>query len=456
VKWRVYPAYKDSGVEWLGETPEHWEVIRVKAIEGNSAEVVQTGPFGAQLHAADYVDDGVPLILIRNIANLRIDDANIPRISHEDAERLSMYRLEIGDIVFSRVGSIGRIALCTEQERGWLISGQTLRLRMCNPKLDSKFSLYAFSSSAVLTFVDLQSVGSTRGSINTDILRNMPLPIPPLPEQHAIAAFLDRETARIDALIEKKERQIKLLEEKRAALISHAVTKGLDPDVPMKESGVEWLGEIPEGWQVIRIGFVAKVGNGSTPSRTNLDYWSDGDIPWLTSGKINEGVIKTADEFVTTKAMTECHLPKVSANSVLVAITGEGKTRGMSALLKETATISQHLAYITGFDNRVTAEFLRLYLMSQYNELRRASAGGGSTRAAITCEFLRYYPAIVPPVDEQRRITGYIDEETNSIDSLIGKVQTSIGFLREYRTALISAAVTGKIDVRRQPGATHF
>jgi len=215
---------KDSGIEWLGEIPAHWEVVRVKSLEGNSSSVVQTGPFGAQLHAKDYLDDGVPLILIRNVKEMRINDTNIPRVSPEDADRLSAYRLKKGDIIFSRVGSIGRIALCTEREQDWLISGQMLRIRIINPRLNDEFAAYAIGCSAILTFIELQSVGSTRESINTDILRNLPLPIPSFNEQRAIAAFLDRETARIDALIMKIKESIDKLREYRTAMISAAVT----------------------------------------------------------------------------------------------------------------------------------------------------------------------------------------------------------------------------------------
>ncbi len=219
---------KDSRVEWLGKVPDEWGIVRVKLLEGNDTSVVQTGPFGAQLHASDYLDEGIPLILIRNVRDLKIDETDIPRISEEDAERLFMYRLNVGDIVFSRVGSIGRIALCTEREKGWLISGQMLRLRIQNPMLDSKFSLYAFSSKCLLTFVELQSVGSTRESINTDILRNMPIPVPPLPEQRAIVSFLYRETGRIDILTTKVRESISKLSEYRIALISAAVTGKID------------------------------------------------------------------------------------------------------------------------------------------------------------------------------------------------------------------------------------
>ena len=134
MKIQTYPSLNDTRAWWLGRIPDGWEVIKVKYLAGNDNSVVQTGPFGAQLHAADYVDEGVPLILIRNVKDMKIDESQIPRISPEDAERLCMYRLDAGDIVFSRVGSIGRVALCTEREKGWVISGQMLRLRLRNPR----------------------------------------------------------------------------------------------------------------------------------------------------------------------------------------------------------------------------------------------------------------------------------------------------------------------------------
>jgi restriction endonuclease S subunit len=139
---------------------------------------VQTGPFGAQLHACDYVDEGIPLILIRNVNNLKIYDNDIPKVSKEKADSLSAYRLTSGDIVFSRVGSIGRIALVTKREEGWLISGQMLRLRVNNSLLESRYLIYVFSSNLVSDYMDFMSVGSTRESINTDILKCLiPLPL---------------------------------------------------------------------------------------------------------------------------------------------------------------------------------------------------------------------------------------------------------------------------------------
>ena len=217
-------SYKPSGIPWLGDVPNHWEVKTIKNVSGHSSATVQTGPFGAQLHSSDYTDEGVPLILIKNVFGLKIHDDDIPKISQSKAESLSMYRLQKDDIVFSRVGSIGRIAPVTDKEIGWLISGQMLRLRLNNPDFDNRYLLYVFSCEETLKYVDLHSVGSTRDSINTEILRNMPFVSPPLPEQQAIANYLDQQTAKIDQAREKIQTLIEKLLERRSALITAAVT----------------------------------------------------------------------------------------------------------------------------------------------------------------------------------------------------------------------------------------
>ena len=219
---------KDSGIEWLGEIPEHWGVVSAKHLEKNSPYLAQTGPFGAQLHASDYVEEGIPLILIKNVNRLRIDDSDIPKITQEKANQLSLYRLESGDIVFSRVGSIGRIALTTVREKGWLISGQMLRLRFKSKRLIPQFAVYAISSKSIQTYFNLKSVGTTRDSINTEILKGMLLMLPPTDEQNRIVDFIQKETTRIDTIKTKTTKEIELLQEYRTALISEVVTGKID------------------------------------------------------------------------------------------------------------------------------------------------------------------------------------------------------------------------------------
>jgi len=277
------------------------------------------------------------------------------------------------------------------------------------------------------------------------------IPVPKINEQTQIAKFLDYETAKIDALIDKQLQLIALLKEKRQAVISHAVTKGLKPGAPMRDSGVEWLGEVPAHWEVKRLGYISSVGNGSTPNRSVPGYWAENietGVGWLNSTKINDGEIREVEQFITFRAVRECHLPLCEPESVLIAITGEGQTRGRAALLKTTATINQHLAYLKPNRSRIDPCFLWRQLQAMYSWLRFESAGGGSTRAALTCDFLRNIPLSLPPLDEQRELANIIDKRIRNLDSIANKAQVSLDLLQERRAALISAAVTGKIDVR--------
>lgn len=233
--------------------------------------------------------------------------------------------------------------------------------------------------------------------LSDDYVKDFEVFLPPILEREKLARFLDRKTAAIDTLIAKKQRLIQLLEEKRTALINQAVTKGLNPNAPMKDSGIPWIGEIPEHWEFVRVGYFAQVGNGSTPKRDNADYWSSEGFPWLNSSKINEEIIYDSDQYVSKQALEECHLPVVHPESVLVAITGEGQTRGRAAMLKFEATINQHLAYIRVIDSHLHPEYLWRHLQAAYQWL---SSGGGSTRAALTCEFLKEMKVPMPPPEE--------------------------------------------------------
>jgi type I restriction enzyme S subunit len=284
---------------------------------------------------------------------------------------------------------------------------------------------------------------------NWGFIGNLEIPFPPDPEeQRTIAAFLDRQTAKIDALIAKKRELIAALHEKRSAIISHAVTKGLNPDAPMKDSGIEWLGEIPAGWDVVKIKYLAQIGNGSTPLRDNEEYWHEGTFPWITSTVVNDDVVGEPTQFVTERALRECHLPIVRPQSVLVAITGQGKTRGMAAVLHYEATINQHLVYISPRSDLLLPEFLQLFLSSVYDILRIISEGAGSTRGALTVEQIANFAVFLPPTSEQWDIVKYISEHTAEIDAMTAKIMETIERLQEYRSALISATVTGRIDVR--------
>ena len=283
--------------------------------------------------------------------------------------------------------------------------------------------------------------------LNRDSAYSKDVAVPPLPQQRAIADYLDRETARIDALVAAKERVLALLADKRRALITRAVTRGLAPNVPLRDSGIRWLGEIPAHWEVWKLGHSASVGNGSTPSRSNATYWTDGTSPWLNSSVVNRHEATEADQFVTETALRECHLPLVRTGSVLVAITGQGKTRGRAVVLSFDATINQHLAYVSPDLSRLDPWFLRWIFLSAYAFLRSISDDAGGTKGALTCEDVANLRLPVPPIDEQRAIVTHIANETGKLDDLRAVMERTTALLNERRATLIGAAVNGQIGV---------
>jgi len=427
-----YEAYKDSGVEWLRAVPEHW---RFKPIWSLFHRTKKTGYPDEQLLSV-YRNFGVI------IKSSRDDNFNKP------SDDLSSYQLvEPGDLTINKMKAWqGSVAI--SDFRG--IVSPAYHIYSPKHDQDSRYLHHLFRCSEYITgyLANSKGIRVNQWDLEPQQHSRMPVLLPPLSEQTQIARFLDHETARIDALIAEQQRLIELLKEKRQAVISHAVTKGLDPTAPMKDSGVEWLGEVPDHWGVSRVGWQCFVGNGCTPSRENLDYWNNGDYPWLNSSNVNLEKIVKSDQFVTKKALSECALPVVKSKSVLMAITGEGKTRGMVTITEIEVTISQHLAFIECKDKNLNHHFLHDWLSANYLRIRHKSEGWGSTKAAITCGDIRAFPLPLPPVSEQREICKFINEKSSLLNKLVSQSEVNILLLQERRSALISAAVTGQIDVR--------
>ncbi|GAB4200756.1 MAG: restriction endonuclease subunit S [Roseiflexaceae bacterium] len=431
-----YPMYKDSGVEWFDKVPEHWEVKAIKWLTP-----VQRGASPRPIDDPKYFDDA------GEYAWVRISDVTAcGTYLFETTQRLSdlgsslSVKLQPGDLFLSIAGSVGKA--CITQIKACIHDGFVYFPGL---RYYQKYMYYIFEGGEA--YKGLGKLG-TQLNLNTDTIGSIRIAVPSVEEANQIVYFLDTETARIDALVAKQEALIATLQEKRCALISHAVTKGLDPNVPMKDSGVPWLGRVPAHWAVRKIKHFAQIGNGSTPFRDNLAYWQNGTFPWLTSTVVNDETIGEPTEFVTELALKECHLPIVKPGSILVAITGQGKTRGMAALLNYTATINQHMAFIEPKANSIDIRFFRLVLSGFYEILRMISEGSGSTKGALTCEDLANFSVPIPDLNEQQEILAYVDAEVVQIDTLITKAEQFIALLREHRAALIAAAVTGQIDVR--------
>jgi type I restriction enzyme S subunit len=325
---------------------------------------------------------------------------------------------------------VAKITPCFENGKGAIARGLlnevgfgTTELFVLDPidNVDAGFLDYVTYSSLFRKQGEAVMTGAAgQKCVTSEFVTDFRVPVPPLDVQRRIVDYLDRETARIDGLIAAKERLLTILAEQRRALITHAITRGLNPAAPLRDYGALWLDKVPSHWETWKLRHFAQIGNGSTPSRENGDYWHEGSIPWLNSSVVN---------------MNE------------VSVTGQGKTRGQAVVLAFNATINQHLAYIT--PQPAVAEFwyLRWLFYAAYAFLRYISDDAGGTKGALTCEELGAFKLPIPPLEEQRAIIGFIAQETGKLDAVRVAAQRTIQLLKDRRAALIATAVTGQLNI---------
>ncbi|MEO6292270.1 MAG: restriction endonuclease subunit S [Burkholderiaceae bacterium] len=389
-------------------------------------------------------DRFVPYLRAANVqwTELRTEDIANMYASPREIEACSVLP---GDLLVCEGGEVGRAAVCpTGLPPETIIQNAVHRVRVKNGN-SIRYLGYLLRHIANSGWFDVLCNKATIAHFTVEKFGDLLLGYPKPESQELIADFLDSETLRLDRLISAKQHLLDLLAEKRRTLIARAITQGINPGVSRGDSGTPWLGEIPAHWMVWRVGHFASVGNGSTPFRDNLEYWTGGTIPWLNSAATNDAEITEARQFVTARALAECHLPLVPVGSVLVAITGQGKTRGQAALLTFSTTINQHIAYVTPDADIVRADFLRLWFVSQYDFLRAMSDDMGGTKGALSCEQITNLRMAVPPLAEQKAIATFVRVESKKMDDLAAATKRTIILLQERRSALISETMTGQL-----------
>ena len=436
MNWRPYPKYKDSGTNWLGQIPKHWEIQRLKwVLSIISGSTPSSG-------VPEHWDGEIPWVTPSDLGKLRADTITSTErsITQEGYQSCGTTMVSGGSLVLSTRAPIGHLAIAGTD----LCTNQGCKALVFRKNDSDRYFYYQLLAGRA----ELQShgCGSTFQELGRDALASVSLVRPPVSEQRAIAAFLDRETERIDTLIAKKERQIELLREKRAALISHAVTKGLDPNAPMKDSGVEWLGKIPAHWEAKKIKRLSKVRRGASPRPIDDPVYFDdeGEYAW----------VRISDVTASTKYLlkTEQILSKLGKSKSVPLEPGEvflsiAATVGKPIITQIKCCIHDGFVYFIGLEQH--REYL-FYLFSGGGLYQ--GLGKQGTQLNLNTETIGDIQIPLPPFHEQRAIAAFLDREAGRIDALVGKVQGSIETLREYRTALISAAVTGKIDVRQEGG----
>lgn len=398
----------------------------------------------------DDVDFGVPCVRYGDLYT-RFGTAirDVERCVRTDvADRYT--RVVLGDLLFAASGEtiddIGRCAvnLVTGDVRA---SGDIVVARP-RREADPEFLALAVDTPAARRHKAVGATGTMIVHVGASAIKTLRVDLPSLGEQAAIVKYLAHAHRRIDRAIAAKRKLIALLEEQKQAIINQAVTRGLDTTVPLTDTGIPWLGQIPTHWAAWPLGRAARIGNGSTPSRSEPLYWDSGTFPWLNSSNANREIVDSSDQYVTRKALAECHLPVVQPGSVLVAITGQGKTRGRAAVLEIPATINQHLAYVAPRQSVITAPYLQAALGSAYGELRRISDDSGSTKGALTCQDLKSFRVPVPPLSEQTEIVELLGSSTKPTNAAMDRARREIDLLREFRTRLTADVVTGQLDVR--------
>lgn len=437
-----YPTSKESGVEWLGDIPEHWNVVRMK----NVIISAQNGYWGEE--PTGGADD----VLCARVAdfdrtNLTVD-GDLPTIRSVPAYQRESRQVNNGDLLFEKSGGGEQTLVGVVVQylgRAPAICSNFVAVVKCKAGISSRWLCYT-NAHLYSVGVNRRSIKQTTGiqNIDSEEYFSETIAVPPKDEQGSIAAYLDYETARIDVLVSKKTRFIELLREKRQALITHAVTKGLDPNVKMKDSSVEWLGGVPNGWYVTPLKYIGSAIIGLTYSPADVVDEGDGTLV-LRSSNIQDGRI-TLDDNVYVKADIPNRLITRLGDILICSRNGSRSLIGKNGIVDATTEGLSFGAFTTVF--RTSHHKFLYYVLN--SSLFKFQAGRFLTTTInqLTTETLNSFEIPLPPCDEQDAITAHLDRETIRLDTLISKTERSIDLLKERRSALITAAVTGQIDVR--------
>jgi type I restriction enzyme S subunit len=427
VKLPAYPKYKRSGVEWLGDLPEHWEVKRLRYLCS-----IRKGRLPAETFPSLNADRDLPYLSMEFLRG----ETDLPNFV---ATALGLVCAEAGDLLLLWDGSNAGEFL--RAKRG-VVSSTVARLETRN--IEQGFLFY--SCKALEPQIKDQTVGMGIPHVSGDELKSCSLPYPDPDEQRAIADFLDRETARLDTLVGKKRELIEKLKEKRTALISRTVTRGLNPNVKLKPSGVEWLGDIPQQWKVMAVRRIAnRIQTGSTPPTAEESYYEDGTVPWFGPGSFGDSITLSDPVKLLNESAVKDGAARLFREGATIVVT-IGATLGKVSSLAKGASCNQQITVIECNEHRVYPRFLT-YQLKRLEPTLRAIAPSATLPILSQDEMARLFVALPFP-SEQRAIAEYLDRETAKLDRMMEKVEAAIEKLQEYRTVLITAAVTGKIDVR--------
>lgn len=436
-KLEAYPEYKTSGIDWLGEIPSHWEMCKIK----HRISMV----LGKMLQSKKTQEDGYSLekyLKSRNVSMLELSELeNLDEMWFSAAEK-SIYLLKEGDVVMNEGGDIGKVALWQPQSFSCYLQNSVHKLTP-NGTVNSSFLTYYLASISFVGF--FQSIVSqiSIAHLTKEKLANAPLIVPSYEEQEQIAAYLDDVTGKIDELVKEKQAQLDDIRAYRTSLITETVTRGLNPNAPLKDSGIDWLGEIPEHWEIVKLAWLASVQTGTTPSTSIEKYWINTTKNWFTPGDFDGFEVKDSKRKVSAAAYNEIACRVFPPYTIYLV--GIGATLGKVAYCKTEASANQQINAIT-FKEDIYPIY-GLYYLSSINQVIKA-VSNSATLPILNQEQTKDLQFLVPPLSEQKEIADFLDAKTSKIDALIDELNKQIEELAEYKRAVITEAVTGKVDVR--------
>jgi type I restriction enzyme S subunit len=430
-----YPKYKASGVEWLGEVPEGWTVRPLKTIASGAGALFIDGDW---IESKDISNAGIRYLTSGNVGEGFYKEQGQGFITDETFNELKCTEVLPGDLLISRLNvPIGRACIVPDLGSRIVTCVDNVVVRPASI-FNRQFCVFLLSCKGHLENTEILGRGATMPRLSRSVLGRLPFAFPSLPEQTAIAEFLDRETGKIDELVAEQRRLMELLKEKRQAVISHAVTKGLNPHAPMKPSGIEWLGDVPAGWCLKRLQNVCHFQSGKAHEPFICD---DGIYMCVTSRFVSTEGIKCK--------MCSENISPAKLNDTLMVMSdlpnGRALAKAYFVADNRAYAVNQRVCILRPFS--VAPKYL-YYLLDRNPEFLQHDDGINQTHLSNS-EFLKpQFP--FPPFDEQVAIAAFLDTELAKFDTLTAEAQRAIDLLQERRTALISAAVTGQIDVRQQ------
>lgn len=424
-----YTEMKDSGIEWVGEIPVHWEIARMKSILENVS--IKNHPDAEVLSL--YRDYGVLP------KNSRDDNHNVT------SEDTAQYKyVDVGNLVINKMKAWqGSLAVSSYEG---IVSPAYYVCKFRSSKINKRYIHFLVRCSAYAQEFERLSTGMRVGQWDLGISDFMRVPVllPPFPEQSAIASYLDTQCAKIDEIIAQAKASIENYKQWKASIIYEAVTKGLDPNVEMKDSGITWIGKIPAHWDYQKVFRCFNViGSGTTPKSLDDDYYS-GEIPWLQSGDINGWYVEETSKHITTEALNTFSALKIY-EAPFIAVAMYGASIANTSIVSLDACTNQACCVLSEPAEKIEFEYIFYAILASKEELLLSARGG--TQPNISQEIIRQLKLPIPPPKEQQRIITYLHKKVTEIDHLIGEKQSLIDDLESYKKSLIYEVVTGKRKV---------